>query len=139
MKITIEAHAEGRTLYERFGRKRHVCEAKLGCLTATEPNKPAAAEALKAELLALTLAPRPIVRFLKDGRVAVATLAGATPDGVIGWGATLYGPDGRSYGGMGADLKGCSLSSTPAEVETALTRALDQYVASINEAVGGAP
>lgn len=136
MKITLEANEEARTVYDR-GRKRHVCDMRLGNIEATAPNKVEAATALRAELMSRTVAPRPMVRVLKDGRVAVAYLSGATPDGVLGWSVDLNRADGsRGGGGMGADLHGATLDSDPCAIESALRRAFDHYVDSINEALG---
>lgn len=135
MKITIEAKEEGRTVYEQFGRKRHVCDVEIGRLTATGPNKSEAAAALKAEVLAATLAPPPRARVLRDGRAVVAYLSGATPDGVLGYSIQLFFPDGRMSSGLGSDLHGVTLNSSPRDIETALRAALDKYADAINDAL----
>lgn len=137
MKITLEANEESRTVYAQGRSKRRVCDARLGTIEATAPNKEGVAAALRAELMARALAPRPMVRVLKDGRVAVAYLSGATPDGELGWSVDLSHADGsRGGGGLGADLRGVTLASDPCAIEAALRRAFDHYVESINEALG---
>lgn len=135
MKISIEVHEEGRTLYETHGRKRHVCEAKLGDIEVSGANKSEAAAAMKTALLTRALAPRPVARVLKDGRCAVAYLDGASEDGSLGYSIQLFYPDGRMSGGMGANLHGCSLTSSPREVADAVKRALDNYCADIDAAL----
>ena len=137
VKISLEANEEIRTVYEHFGRKRRVCDVKLGTLEVTAPTKESAAAAMRAALLARALSPRPMVRVLRDGRIAVARLDGATLDGVLGWSVDVYSADGRRGGcGMGADLRGADLSSDASVVEAALRSAFDHYVESINEALG---
>ena len=135
MKITIEVKEEGRTVCEHFGRKRHVCDAEIGRLTATGSNKVEAAAALKAEVLAATLAPLPRARVLRDGRAAVAYLSGATPDGVLGYSIQLFFPDGRTSGVLGADLHGVTLRSSPRDIDNALRVALDKYADAVNDAL----
>ena len=74
MKVSLEATEEPRTIYSGLGRKRKVCDATIGGVTVTGANKAEAAALMQAALLARMLAPAPMARRLKDGRMAVAYL-----------------------------------------------------------------
>lgn len=133
MKVSLEATEKSRTVYENFGRKRKVCDAAIGGLSVTADTKPKAAEALRMSLIACTLAPPPMARLLKDGRVAVAYLNSTTsPAGGLGWTCQLYHPDGRTSGSMGSDLEGCTVLSSAWEVASAIVHGLNKYADSID-------
>lgn len=125
MKVSLEATEEARTVYGELGRKRKVCDATIGGVTVTGANKAEAAALLQTALLARTLAPAPIARLLKDGRMAVAYLDTRTDSkGALGWLCQTFHPDGRTSGSMISDLNGCTIKSTPDEVKWAIESAL---------------
>ncbi len=134
MKVSLEATEEARTIYSGLGRKRKVCDATIGGVTVTGANKAEAATLLQTALLARTLAPAPMARLLKDGRMAVAYLD-TNPDskGDLGWCCQLYFADGRTSGSMGSDLKGCTVNSTPDDVARAIKHEFLKYVSGIDD------
>jgi hypothetical protein len=134
MKVSLEATEEARTVYSGLGRKRKVCDATIGGVTVTGTNKVEAAALLQTALLARTLAPAPIARLLKDGRMAVAYLDTSTDStGDLGWCCQMFHPDGRTSGSLGSDLNGCTVNSTPGDVERALRREFEKYTNGIDD------
>jgi hypothetical protein len=132
MKISLEATEEARSIYGG-GRKRKVCDARLGSLLVTADTKPKAAEALRLSLIACTLAPPPMARLLKDGRMAVAYLdTGTSEAGGLGWTCQLFHPDGHTSGSMGSDLEGCTVLSSADDVARAIRRGLNRYADGID-------
>jgi len=134
MKVSLEATEEARTIYGLLGRKRKVCDATIGGVTVTGATKADATALLQTALLARTLAPAPIARLLKDGRLAVAYLDTSTDSkGALGWCCQMYYFDGRTSGSLGSDLNGCTVNSTPGDVERALRREFEKYTNGIDD------
>lgn len=134
MKVSLEATEEARTVYGGLGSKRKVCDATIGGVTVTGANKAEACALLRTALLARTLTPAPVARLLKDGRMAVAYLDTSTDSkGGLGWCCQTFHPDGRTSGSLSSDLNGCTVNSTPGDVERALRREFEKYTNSIDE------
>ena len=143
---TIEIKGKFTGEITRRGLVRSACyDVSFGTIEVTVDRKADASAAVALQLRALAVAPAPMVRLQKDGRILVARITGCNDAGVLSLALERTWPDGRSAGSTHCDLrtgepggdytaerKGVTVDASPRAIACQVKRELDYELERIN-------